>query len=456
MLILICFTVLTNVLYVHAAPINDYAEKEIAFQSQNTTMHGTVLMPKGTEKHPGIVLVHGSGQKEREKLRQDAEVFAKAGFATLIYDKRDKSKNRTLEVLSEDALAAVHTLQSQSGVDKQKVGIWGFSEGAWVAPMAAAKSKDISFVVLLGTPVITPIQQQTYNIQNRFVQNGVISQNVMDSLVIKGSRFVFTSGMFPEADHNAEYYLKQVKQPILAVWGAKDRLTPAVEGSEKLKQIWRENGNKYGSVLFVANADHAAHQTDKTGFERYDAFAAGYEEGVTSWLDQVVKGKPPVSKVYGQTPVQDVEVYHNLIQDVKVYDSLGVEIAVLSILLIGYLVAILNSMFHRKEKKASPITGYAGWTITSGLIATLSFATYFIMIWSKGAKIIGPIMWDRPLIWMIIQMFAWLTTLLSVILALRGFSNKALRPDIFRYSLLVFLGILFSIWAYYWGMLTLL
>lgn len=448
----ICLTMLTNILYVDAAFV-DYSEKEVTFHSQNTPMQGTVLMPNGKGKHPGIVLVHGSGQKERDKLRQDAEVFVKAGFAAFIYDKREKSKERTLKVLSEDALAAIHTLQSQPDVDSNKVGIWGFSEGAWVAPMAAAKSKDISFVVLLGTPVVTPIQQQTYNIQNRFMQKGAVSKNVIDSLVTNGSRFVFSSGMFPEGDHDATKYLNQVKQPILAVWGEKDRLTPAVEGSEKLKEIWKENGNKNGSILFVTNADHAAHQTDETGFERLDAFAAGYEQEAVKWLDQVVKGKAPMSKIIGQTPAQDVGVYHNLIQDVKWYDSLAIEIAVLSIMIIGYIVAISNSMFNRNIKIESPIRGYAGWVTASGLVAILGFAVYFITIWSKGGKILGPIFWDRPLIWIIVQLFACLTVLLTVVLVLRIFSKKPLKPDIFRYILLVLLGILFSIWAFYWGLL---
>jgi dienelactone hydrolase len=436
---------------VEAAPTNSYHEKEITFQSNKTMMHGTILMPKSDGKHPGIVLVHGSGQKEREKLKQDAEVFVKAGFATLIYDKREKSKSRTLQVLSQDALAAVHALQSQPNVDSHKVGIWGFSEGAWVAPMAAAKSDDISFVVLLGTPVVTPIQQQNFNVQNRLVQNGVTSESVIHSLTTKGSRFIYQSGMLPEADHDAVHYLSQVKQPMLAVWGAKDRLTPAVEGSLKLKEIWKDNGNKYGSILFVADADHAAHQTDKKGFERLSAFADGYEDAVVDWLDQVVKGHPPLSNVIGQTPKQDVQVYQNLISDVSWSDSFGVQIAVLSVLLLGYIVAIVHSLFNRKAKKSSPIRGFAGWTIASGFIATLGFATYFMMIWSKGGKILGPILWDRPVIWIIVQIFAAVVTLLSVMLAIRGMS-KGIKKDMFRYILLLILGIIFAVWAYYWGL----
>ncbi|WP_028776638.1 alpha/beta hydrolase family protein [Shimazuella kribbensis] len=450
-MIMVSFLLFTSTQNAEAAPTNSYHEKEIVFESNKTRMHGTVLMPKNDGKHPGIVLLHGSGQKEREKLRQDAEVFVKAGFAALIYDKREKSKARTFQVLSQDAIAAVQVLQSQPNVDPHKVGIWGFSEGAWVAPMAASKSTDISFVVLLGTPVVTPIQQQNFHIQNRLIQNGVTSQSAIDSLINKGARFVYQSGMFPQADHDAEHYLSQVKQPILAVWGAKDRLTPTVEGSQKLMEIWKDNGNKHGSILFVADADHAAHQTDKKGFERLSAFASGYENEVVVWLDQVVKGHPPLSKVIGQEPKQDVKVYQNLIPDVSWYDSLGFQIAVLGALLLGYIVAICNSMFKQKGKKDSPIKGFAGWTIASGFIATLGFAVYFTMIWAKGGKILGPIVWDRPVIWLIIQIFAVLATGLSAMLAVRGMS-KNIKTDMFRYILLLVLGATFVIWAWYWGL----
>jgi dienelactone hydrolase len=441
------------VFYAHtnAASPDKWQEKNVSFTSNNSKMQGTVLMPNGKGKHPGIVLVHGSGQKDREKLRQDAQMFVKAGFATLIYDKRDKSKSRTMPVLANDALAAVHTLQAQSGVDPRKVGIWGFSEGAWVAPIAASQSKDISFVVLLGTPVVTPIQQQTYHILNRLFQNGITSTNVTDAMTVKGARFVYQSNLLPEADHDAISYLQKVKQPILAVWGAKDRLTPAAEGSNRLQQIWKSNGNKKGSILFVANAEHAAHQTDQTGFERFPAFAAGYETEVLSWLDDVVKGNPPNSQVIGQVPSQDVHVYQNLIKDAQWYDTLAVELGIIGILLVCYVSAMVSSI--RNRKMDSVLNGYAGWTIASGLLATIGFASYFVMIWSNGGKILGPVLFERPIIWLIIQGFSLITTILTFVLAFRGFHGSLQKLDYVRLLLLLIAGTLFTAWAVYWGLL---
>src|SRR5262249_52483580 len=54
----------------------------------------------------------------------------------------------TLEDFAGDALAGIEFIEGRKEIDPGKVGLIGHSEGAVIAPMVAARSKDIAFIVL--------------------------------------------------------------------------------------------------------------------------------------------------------------------------------------------------------------------------------------------------------------------------------------------------------------------
>ncbi|OLT19307.1 hypothetical protein BJF78_11165 [Pseudonocardia sp. CNS-139] len=112
-----------------------------------------------------MVLVHGAGTGPREKLREEAAAFARAGVATLTYDKRTVGYSltqRSYAQLADDAAAAAAVLRGRPEVAPSAVGIWGFSEGGWVAPLAASRAPETAFVVVVGANGVAPLRQQTW------------------------------------------------------------------------------------------------------------------------------------------------------------------------------------------------------------------------------------------------------------------------------------------------------
>src|SRR5918993_5627713 len=132
-------------------------------------LHGTVLAPAKTTgtPRPGVVLVTGSGSgTSREYLLTEAIEFARQGVAALIYDKRSVGYTfvrRSYSELATDTLGAIDALRAQPGVDPAKVGVWGLSEGGWVAPLAASRSGEVAFVIVVGGNAMTPIRQQLWS-----------------------------------------------------------------------------------------------------------------------------------------------------------------------------------------------------------------------------------------------------------------------------------------------------
>lgn len=137
----------------NAAP-NGFSEEGVRFQSAGVTLEGTVLVPDEASpgRKPAMALVHGAGPHTREDYRAEAEAFAQGGIVTLIYDKRTKGYSefeRSYELLAGDALAAVRALHARPDVNPDAVGLWGLSEGGWVVPIAASRSDEVGFVVLV-------------------------------------------------------------------------------------------------------------------------------------------------------------------------------------------------------------------------------------------------------------------------------------------------------------------
>ena len=131
------------------------------------TMAGTFTRPTDGGPFPAVVLISGSGPQDRDEALMDhrpflvlADHLTRRGIAVLRYDDRGVGRSTgtfataTTPDFASDALAAVAYLKTRDDVTPGAIGLAGHSEGGVVAPIAAAESDDVSYVVLMaGTGV---------------------------------------------------------------------------------------------------------------------------------------------------------------------------------------------------------------------------------------------------------------------------------------------------------------
>lgn len=143
-----------------------YSAIEVAIPSvPGVTLAGTLTLPTGRGPFPAVVLVTGSGPQDRnEELLGHrpflviADYLTRHGIAVLRYDDRGVGKSTgnfaaaTSADFANDAEAAFKLLRARGDIMKDRVGIMGHSEGGMIAPMIAARNKDVGFVVLLAGP----------------------------------------------------------------------------------------------------------------------------------------------------------------------------------------------------------------------------------------------------------------------------------------------------------------
>lgn len=133
--------------------------------SQGNLIHleGTLTYPKGGGKYPTLLLVSGSGQQNRDEelffhrsFLVLADYLASRGIAVLRYDDRGVGASTgpvdsaDTHLFAEDAETLFNTLKTNPHVDPSHLGIGGHSEGGAIAPIVAARNKDVKFVVMLA------------------------------------------------------------------------------------------------------------------------------------------------------------------------------------------------------------------------------------------------------------------------------------------------------------------
>ena len=99
-----------------------------------------------------------------------AHYLARRGIAVLRVDDRGvggstgEVAKATTEDFAGDVLAGVEFLKTRKEIDPTKIGLIGHSEGGIIAPMCAARSKDVAFIVLMagsGLPGEAILYQQS-------------------------------------------------------------------------------------------------------------------------------------------------------------------------------------------------------------------------------------------------------------------------------------------------------
>lgn len=140
-------------------------ERKVMFRSGSQNLAGTLVLPHAEGPVPGVVLVPGSGQVDRDEnskelainaFREISNYLAGEGIASLRYDKRgvgesdgDFWETGFYDNVS-DALSALNFFKSQKGVHASKVFLVGHSEGALISTRLAATGAGLAGIVLLA------------------------------------------------------------------------------------------------------------------------------------------------------------------------------------------------------------------------------------------------------------------------------------------------------------------
>ncbi|MDQ2665154.1 MAG: alpha/beta fold hydrolase [Gemmatimonadota bacterium] len=146
-----------------------YNSVDVSFPSvSGVVLAGTLTSPVGAGPWPAVVLVSGSGPQDRDERMLGHRPFlvlsdylTRHGIAVLRYDDRGAARSTgsfatsTTADFADDAEHAVRFLAERLEVDRTRIGIIGHSEGGVIAPIVAARSKDVAFIVLMAGPGVT-------------------------------------------------------------------------------------------------------------------------------------------------------------------------------------------------------------------------------------------------------------------------------------------------------------
>ncbi|WP_433513301.1 alpha/beta hydrolase family protein [Nonomuraea sp. CA-143628] len=439
----------------------DLSATEVGFRGGGgLALHGTVLTPAGAKAdRPGIVLVHGAGTgTPRKQLLGEAVEFARRGLSVLIYDKRSVGYSlftRSYSQLADDALGAVAALRTQPGVDPAKVGLWGLSEGGWVVPIAASRSKEVAFIVLVGANGLAPLRQQTWA-----VAAGLRKAGVSGSLVERAEPKLYTAiadgGMFPEPYYDPAPTIAKVRQPVLGIWGTNDLLTPPKETPPVFARALEAGGNRHYTFQFFPDADHAAHQTPDGGVTRLKELAPGYADLVGSWVKDVTGGKLPTAQTHGPVPTQ---ASLTIPMDPPAWwESAFMQVVALLVFLVGFGAYPVVALVRRLRRASQAPVSRAARLVSAGgsgvVLGAFSYLFYVVMTGGKLAAP-GPMVAGHPVIWLALQLLAvaCVVATFRTALAWRRVRATVARGERVRLGLLLAGGAVFLPWALYWGLL---
>lgn len=180
-----------------------FTEKEVQFDSAQDLLRGSLYMPESSGRCPAVVLLGGAEREARSLYKRSlAEQFAGKGVAALIYDSPGTGESKGNAMLQtkkdrvREAIAVFRFLRTQEDIDPDAVGIYGFSEGAGIALLAAAEESDVSFAIpVSGGLGVPPMEQSRYRIEMMGLEAGLAPEAIQKGLVFEEIQYALVTGI---------------------------------------------------------------------------------------------------------------------------------------------------------------------------------------------------------------------------------------------------------------------
>lgn len=314
-----------------------YAVLPVTFHDGAVTLHGSLCLPRGPGRHPAVVLVHGSGPQTRWGTpRYLADRLARRGVAALIYDKRGSGESSgdwttsSYADLARDALAGVALLDARPDIDARRIGIMGHSQGGVVGPLAASLAPGkTAFIVAEDTFAGVQHDQDVYRVAQAIKGLGLAPADEATAmriyaLFVDAARGAIPYETFAKAaapytsadwyawmafpskdswvwtfgrlngDYDSMLAWRQVRVPVLLVYGEKDTLEPVSETIARIEAALDASGAPYAAFVAPGAVHNLTIQPQPGQPFFWWRQAPGVTETVVDWIARQ-PGLPPTT-----------------------------------------------------------------------------------------------------------------------------------------------------------------
>jgi uncharacterized protein len=307
-----------------------YRAETVGFDSDGASLAGTLLLPNKAGPHPAVVMIPGSGPSTRDALWPWADMYARAGIAVLIHDKRGTGASTgswsaaTFDDLAADAHAALRLLRGRPEIDPRRVGLHGMSQGGWIAPLVARRAPDVAFIIVESAPAMTPVEHERLRVPYQLAADGFAPELIahavsfmdqkfevartgqgwddLQGAMVRGAREGWLSYVNPPPtlenlrwnwEHILSYdpapALEALNCPVLVLYGELDTIVPAGVHRDRMQAALERARTRDVTIKVFGKANHAFLQA-VTGGRREGAALKGFVDGYlgthVAWLSE--------------------------------------------------------------------------------------------------------------------------------------------------------------------------
>ena len=291
-----------------------YHEEDLTYENkvQNVRLAATLTTPTGKGPFTAVLLITGSGPQDRDESLLGHKPFlilsdylTRHGIAVLRADDRGTAKSTgdfskaTTADFATDVEAGVAYLKTRPEINPHKIGLIGHSEGGVIAPMVAARNRDVAFIVMMaGTGVpgdqVLPAQVEALALASgksadeaaklASGQREILTlvESEKDETALDAALRAKMAGTVPEAlvgmqieqltspwfryfiTYDPAGALRHVTCPVLAIDGSLDRQVLPAQNLPAIRAALKAAGNTHAEVDELPGLNHLF-QTARTG-----------------------------------------------------------------------------------------------------------------------------------------------------------------------------------------------
>ena len=303
-------------------------KKEITFRNEDVLLKGTLTKPDIDRPCPVVIVTHTSnaGARDFGIYQHLAKLLPHHGIAVFLYDRRgsgDSTGNfatASFFDLATDAQAGINHLKLRSDIDPEHIGVWGMSQGGWIAPLTASKSAEAAFVIAISAVGVSPAEQMNYSAEYDLREQGFPKESIRQMLELRGLvddffrgkadrskvvekldvfrkeawfPFAYLDGGLPEDPTVEKWHQKMdfdplpiirgVNVPGLLLYAERDPWVPI----DKSIAVWKEYGPDDLTIQQIKDANHFMISIPHAGIRGDEGpQVEAYSIILTQWLKQ--------------------------------------------------------------------------------------------------------------------------------------------------------------------------